>query len=282
MKGIDFKEFKKGAYSGKELPEKLKKRLEKQGKYQYIKVQTPGDTHFQKALKVIQAWNLQEEFDDIVNKKTHKDVLFNKKTHKAVARVSLSCLCSSCLFYTYKFFHPGSTISIENFFFGVVLITTAIVKETEGKRSRHDWTLAQRIMCEITGKDSYVYDENLEGTAKRKKRMTRYKTGLRSIRIVIKAFLDRIYRRDELVYYFLVRPSILRRRKRDLAWTKSKFKVLKFIREKKETSLTELKTTFQTIAGKTTNKKDFLYDLWDFERYGKIQFDPESKKIRAL
>lgn len=193
LEGIDFKEIEEGAYSGKELPEEIKEQLKEQGRYQDERLPTKrGDIHYEKVSIVIQAWNLKEEFDDLIKEKTHE----------------LDCPCSSCAFYTYKFFNPGSTISKENFFFGVVLIITANVKKIEGKRRRYDWTLAQRIMDEITHDDRYD-DGNLEEPARRKKRMTRYKTGLRSVKIVRKAYLQKICRFDELVYYFYVRPYSL-------------------------------------------------------------------------
>lgn len=272
IEDITYEEIKKGALTGKEFSEEFKKSHEEQGIYQDKKLPEPKESRYDKALIIIQAWELQEEFDNLKNEKIHK----------------IDSNSPSFLFYVYKHFHPRSTINIESFLFGFVLIVAE--KVIEGKRARLDWTLAQKVMFEVTDDARWIADEYLDPgkPAKRKKRMARYRMGLRAVKIVFRAWLDLVHRSDDLVLSLRLRYLWEEKKKEIKSETLLMYKIFMFIwAGEGEVTHAKLSGRFQQSEGKKLHFEDLIpfldvlvrHDIifWDFDRR-KIGINPAFKK----
>jgi hypothetical protein len=217
---------------------------------------------------------LKNEYDDLKNGVCHP------RSH----------VRASELYVCYKVMNPSSRVTKDNFFICYLWELLDAVFKKDGDKILHMkfknyvWKceIIRKIFKEITGKK---IKKIIRRQRSEPDQSLIYKVWRRHPHLIedsIKALMNWLEEDIMSSGLRIIRPSILRRRKRDLAWTKLKFKVLKFIREKKNTSLREVTNQFKKVDNKRTKEKDFLYDLWDLERYGKIQFDPESKKIQAL
>jgi hypothetical protein len=197
---------------------------------------------------------------------------------------------ASELYACYKAMNPSSRITKDNFFICYLweLLDAVFIKDGDDilhmKFKNYVWKCEtiRKIFKEITGKK---IKKIIRRQRSEPDQSLIYKVRRRHPHLIedsIKAQMDWLGENMLSSALNLIRPSILRRRKRDLAWTISKFKLLKFIRDNKEVSLREVQRKFQKVDNKITKEKDFLHDLWDLERCGIIQFDLESKKIQAL
>lgn len=183
--------------SHKELPQKYKQMLEKYNMFtskafnpEPIIKQLNANNPLTIDVENIKGMNLKDEYERLMEDQTH----------------GLNCMCLSCVFWTYKFFHPKSRPIKDRFFFGFVLMGTASFHSGEKKITRYDWKRALRIMFDITADTKYLDFEDAQGNSKKNIVNRFYKLGIKYVMMVGIAFWERKKRINELNDYFFGRP----------------------------------------------------------------------------
>jgi hypothetical protein len=257
---IDLKAIEEAIRCRRELPKEQKEILEKLGKYKYEGTPQVKEIDESDVQKIIKSFNLIEEFKNLTENETHE----------------LNCDCLSCLLWCHKLFHPRSNIKKENFLFGAALLVTAKWKKINGgKIIKYNWEEAHDLMFDVTCDNKYLYYSDL----KLKEKNIRYGTGLRSVKNVVNAYIEKKRRFIELIDLFYFRPRREARKDKMIKEYNLLEKVYIFMREKQEVHNRQLLRHFQKAGGEKIRYKNLYPILCSLEDAGIILRDLDKKEI---